>query len=495
MPIVLPSYCLKGLKVQPVDVEIDLSPGLPHFAIIGMAGASIKESVDRIRSALKSSGLTFPMQRKTVNLAPAEVSKRGTHFELCIAVGLLLASGQIKEIPHGVMLIGELGLEGTVKGVKGILPALLYARDRGFKEVICPQENALEAGLVDGLRVLPVQNLREVLSYLDGKIDLDVAKRADLVEQASAWDFADIQGHRAAKRALMLAAAGEHHLLMQGPPGCGKSMLARAFSSILPPLSSKELLEVMQLYSVASHELGHESISRPFRSVQHHATPCSLIGGGVRLQPGEVSLAHRGVLFLDELPEFSRRSIEVMREPIEMGEVHLKRGHQSSTYPSSFQLIAAMNPCPCGFFGDPSATCQCHPGQVKRYRTKISGPILDRIDIQITVPRLSYQALNEADELSSKVMREQVLMARERQRVRWDGEDFDTNRGMTAKLVRSEPLDDATKKLIEQAQGLHHLSARGVYKLVKLARTLADLEGKDLIAKSHMMEALHYRVG
>ncbi len=355
MAISLQSYCLHGLSAFPVMVEVDVASGMPMFSIIGMAGTSVQEAKDRVRSAMVSSGYKFPLTRKIVNLAPAELPKHGSHFDLPMALGFLVASEQMPELAQGVMALGELSLDGALKPVKGILPGVLFAKEHGVKEVILPYENLEEASLVEGVTLFPAGHLREVVGHFGGQ-RLESAHGSERsggdmgkLGFAEGVDFSDISGHTAAKRALLVAAAGGHHVLMSGPPGSGKSLLAQAFLSVLPPLSREELLEVWRVYSVAGHGVQKWGGARPLRSVHHRASSYVLLGGGNDLQPGEVSLAHRGVLFMDEFPEFEREALEALREPLEAHRISFKRGKVSCEYPCKFQLVAAMNPCPCGF--------------------------------------------------------------------------------------------------------------------------------------------------
>jgi magnesium chelatase family protein len=381
MAVKLNSYCLRGLNASEVNIEVDVVAGMPIFSMIGMAGTSIKEARDRVRSAISHSGFRFPLVRKVVNLAPAEISKNGSHFDLPIAIGLLIASGQIADIPSDVLLIGELGLEGGVRAVSGVLPALIYAKESGIRQVLMPLGNLQEASLIEGVEIIGVKSLREAVGHFNGIPIEHSRENFEFREDSFNWNFSQISGHAAAKRALLVAAAGGHHVLMSGPPGSGKSLMAKTFVSILPGLAKEELLEVLKIFSISGRSLERLSLNRPFRVVHNSSSEYVLCGGGPELSPGEVSLAHRGVLFLDELPEFSRAAIESLRQSLEEKELVLKRGKNIVTYPCQFQLIAAMNPCPCGFYGDLNKHCTCHPSQVARYQQKISGPILDRIDI------------------------------------------------------------------------------------------------------------------
>ncbi len=494
MPAELASYCLNGLEASPIRLEVDVARGMPFFSVIGMVSTSVKEAKERVRSAIVHSGFKFPMNRKIVNLAPAELNKRGSHFDLPMAIGILIADGQMKPVPKNVLLIGELGLEGGIREVTGLLPGLMMAKAFGFKQVVLPNANLAEASLIEDLELIPVTHLQEVVGHFEGKRLKSDRLDLDFTCANNPWDFADISGHIAAKRTLLVAAAGGHHVLMSGSPGSGKTLLARAFPSILPPLSRNELLEVMRIYSVAGHGLDHKVLSRPFRMVHQSCSAYGLVGGGAHLMPGEVSLAHRGVLFMDEFPEFDRKAVESLRGPLENGNIVLRRGGRLSEYPCAFQLIAAMNPCPCGFFGDNLKTCTCPASAVNRYQSKISGPLLDRIDCHIEVPRVSFGELREGTVESSVRMQARVVEARERQRARLEKHGIKTNHEMSAKLVKAEKLDTDSQEILLKATNLHGLSGRAVFKLIKMARTIADLDGLDRIGSDHVMEALQYRL-
>ena len=479
---------------MPVSVEVDVSAGMPAFSIIGLAGTSVQEARERVRSAMTSSGFKFPVTRKVVNLAPAELAKHGSHFDLAMALGFLVASEQLPLVPTSTWVLGELGLEGSLRRVSGVLPALLFAREQGAREVILPVENVREASLVKGLVLRGARNLREVVGHFCGA-ELPAGSEAYEWEAGAAYlDFADISGQGAAKRALLVAAAGGHHVLMSGPPGSGKTLLSEAFPSVLPPLSFEELLEVLRVHSVAGKPVEQLSLQRPFRRVHSRSTVYGLLGGGATLAPGEVSLAHQGVLFMDEFPEFARESLEALREPLEARKFTLRQGKRSSEFPCQFQLIATMNPCPCGYYGDTEKPCTCTVAEVARYQRKISGPLLDRLDLRVHVPRLPYEDFKLGDLESSASLREKVLRARERQRARLGAHGLSTNQELTPRLIKEERLDLKTEDLLKTAAKHHALSGRAIHRIIKVARTIADLDEKDWIEAGHLMEALQYRL-
>jgi magnesium chelatase family protein len=503
------SACLLGIEGQIIEVEVDISSGLPQINLVGLPDTAIRESVERVRAAIKNCGYSFPMDRITVNLAPADLRKEGCSFDLAIAAGILVTSGQIilKELKH-TLLLGELALDGSLRTIPGVLSMVHAAKQAGVKRFVVPIQNAAEARLIEGAAVYGITNLAELKvlneeSWMEQNLinvtNYSSHKQKNKKDMGFNEDYADVNGQHQVKRAMMIAAAGMHNLLLMGPPGTGKTMLIKRMPSILPPMSENEALEVTKIYSAAGKLLDKTKFMRvrPFRAPHHTVSAAGLVGGGSIPKPGEVSLAHRGVLFLDELPEFTRQVLEVLRQPLEDRHVNIGRARAVFTFPSQFILAAAMNPCPCGYLGAESSThpCTCSPLKIQQYRAKISGPLLDRIDLHVEVPKPNYDSLKESrNSLSSAEMALKVMNAHHRQLKRYKGQGIMSNGELNGKLLRKTCLLSAeSEELLKASFETMGLSPRAHDRILRLARTIADLEENETISSAHVAEAIQYR--
>lgn len=490
----------QALDTITVEVEVNAGRGKPGICIVGLPSKAVQESEERVKTALQNCGVHFPAKKVTINLAPADILKEGPSFDLPIAIGILDAFEFIKLDKDSPIFLGELSLDGKVRRIKGALPSVLHARKMGFSKIVVPEENSSEVDIISGITIHPIRHISQLIEHYETKNKLpELTPQTFDSEKHTVFstDFADIAGQETAKRALEIAAAGSHNILMNGSPGSGKSMLAKAMVSILPPLSEQEAIEATTIYSIAGMTVEGLISTRPFRSPHHTISQVGLVGGGTKLKPGEISLAHRGILFMDEFPEFTHQSLEALRQPLEDHQVNISRASGSTSYPAHFTLVAASNPCPCGYALSKKKECTCSEQSLERYKRKLSGPILDRIDLHISVQEVESTTLFKHQQTNAEIsttIRNRVIKARERQRSRYANTTFLTNGELDSKAVKQYcPLSEDAQTLLEQAMAKLHLSARSFFKLIKVAQTIADLESAEKIEKSHLAEALQYR--
>lgn len=500
MLAIVKSCSIFGIESFMVDVEVDISNGLPAFDIVGLPDTAIKESRERVRAAIKNQKLQFPIKRITVNLAPADIKKEGPHFDLPIALGIL---GAMDQLPSGRLreysIVGELSLDGRLRPVNGILPMAIEVKEQKLKGIVLPRENVEEASVIAGIDVIGVNNLKEAVDFFKGELKIDPkSSKVQLNDSLNDYDgdFSEVKGQENLKRCLEIAAAGHHNVLMIGPPGSGKTMIARRIPSILPSMTFEESLELTKIYSISGLLSTNTGLvkRRPFRSPHHSISPIGLVGGGRIPKPGEVTLAHHGVLFLDEFPEFPRDVLELLRQPMEDERITIARVNATITYPAKFMLVSAMNPCPCGFYGDPFHECSCAPHQIQKYMSKLSGPLIDRIDIQIEVAPVKFADLEKNQSLDSITIKERVERARQRQLERYKKHNIYCNSQLTPKLMNKYcKLSKSGRLLMKEAFQSLKLTARAYNKILKVARTISDIDGERNIEEQHLAEALRYR--